>query len=477
MSPVTTDVSTSESATRPVLNILLHGAVIAAIVAVAAKTGIDLADGTSRSEVVLPVGALILAAMAALAFVRFEMFVVVVLVARASLDYAKVTARSSSGLDPASGIAAVFMVAAVVWLVRRRRGGRLVPSSALGRAMFAFFIAGLASAAASSRVGVSLLECARIAAVLTMLVVLENLLTGNRYRRHLLAAAFISAVLPLTLAAYQASSGKGIFEAGGFSRIRGTFLHPNPFAIYLALLIVMGAALVPHVAGRTRLALVTLLAAASGGLFLTYTRTAWIAALAGLLVVGALQSRSLIIGLLIGAAVVVVAVPSVVSRFSDLGQERHLSGTPGNSLIWRFEYWGQALSLGGGNPATGIGLKMTQLQTDEGKEPHNDFIRVYVEMGVIGLGAYLALLAGLARTARRAVATARRGFDRGIAVGFAGCVVTFLLVSIVSNVISQVVILWYFFAFAAAAAAVIRRPRIGADGQPRPLAAPVPHGG
>jgi energy-converting hydrogenase Eha subunit A len=47
-----------------------------------------------------------------------------------------------------------------------------------------------------------------------------------------------------------------------------------------------------------------------------------------------------------------------------------------------------------------------------------------------------------------------RSYERSIAVGFAGCVLAFVLISIVSNVITEVIVLWYYVAFAAAAYAV-----------------------
>jgi putative inorganic carbon (hco3(-)) transporter len=62
--------------------------------------------------------------------------------------------------------------------------------------------------------------------------------------------------------------------------------------------------------------------------------------------------------------------------------------------------------------------------------------------------------------------------DRGVAVGFKGCTVAFVAVSLVANVMSNVVILWYFFAFAAAASSVVRRRRgagrpVGRGGEQR----------
>ena len=111
------------------------------------------------------------------------------------------------------------------------------------------------------------------------------------------------------------------------------------------------------------------------------------------------------------------------------------------------------------------------------KQPHNDFVRAYVELGAIGLMAYILLLIAMARVAVRGVRDARAGWQRGVAVGFAGCFVAFVLVSLVANVMSQAVVLWYLFAFAACAAAVgkfgwiDKRNALRAGGQPAPASA------
>jgi O-antigen ligase len=97
---------------------------------------------------------------------------------------------------------------------------------------------------------------------------------------------------------------------------------------------------------------------------------------------------------------------------------------------------------------------MTQYVTDQAKVPHNDFLRAYVETGLIGLSAYAAVVLALIHTARGALARAAPGFERGVGVGFVGCVASFIVFSVAENLISQVVVLWYFVAFAAAAISV-----------------------
>ena len=172
-----------------------------------------------------------------------------------------------------------------------------------------------------------------------------------------------------------------------------------------------------------------------------------------------MQSKRLLLGLVVAAFCALLLVPQLSGRFTSVTDLSSTGSQPsGNSLVWRLNYWTEVLPLANANPVTGIGLNMTQYNTDAAKQPHNDFIRAYVEMGLIGLGAYLAVLIALVGLGRRAVRASPSGtFDRGIAAGFLGCAVAFVAVSASANVTSNVVSLWYLFAFAAAASGVVRR--------------------
>jgi putative inorganic carbon (HCO3(-)) transporter len=261
----------------------------------------------------------------------------------------------------------------------------------------------------------------------------------------------------------------------GIKRVRGTFDQANGFSRYLLFIIIMGVALYPHVPKRWRIPMLAGLVGLGSLMILTYTRSSWLALVIGLLVVGWLQSKKLLLVLIAMGLGVALFVPSVVNRFSDLtadnGPSTALTGE-GNSLAWRFSYWTQVVNLAADNPVTGIGLRVTEVISGGNKQPHNDFVRAYVELGAIGLMAYILLLIAMARVAFRGVRDARAGWQRGVAVGFAGCFVAFVLVSLVANVMSQAVVLWYLFAFAACAAAVgkfgwiDKRNALRAGGQP-----------
>jgi O-antigen ligase len=287
--------------------------------------------------------------------------------------------------------------------------------------------------------------------------VLERLVTDRARLGRLLVACYVSALLPLAVGLYQAVSGRGMFRVAGVSRVRGTFVHPNSFAYYLVLLVVMGVALWPHVGSVARRPLGVLVVTGASMLVLTYSRGGWVAALAGLVIVGLLQSRRLIVGLVAACLVTVLAMPSVVGRIADLGEGPTARGTAGNSFAWRVEHWQATAGLAARNPVTGIGLKMTQYGRDRARAPHNDPLRMAVETGATGLLAYLGLAAALVAVARRALARTHVGIERGVAVGFAGCLAAFGLASMGANLLSQVVVAWYMAAFAAAALAVARQ--------------------
>ena len=57
----------------------------------------------------------------------------------------------------------------------------------------------------------------------------------------LLAAVLLSALLPVAVGLVQLERG-GTRQIGDYHRLTGTFLHPDPYGIYLALIVVAAAA-------------------------------------------------------------------------------------------------------------------------------------------------------------------------------------------------------------------------------------------
>jgi O-antigen ligase len=460
------------SARRPRHDALTFLAVAAAS-GLAAASGMAVGGG-SKLAVVLPLAVAIAVGLGVLALTRFSGYVMAMLVLRASIDLAKLSGRSAGNtvtnsaaaraLDPSSILAVIFLLAAALWLAAQHREQGRLTGSPLRRALAVFVVACALSVLGSANHTASALELLRILAAVVMFAVLEQMMVERAAMRRLLLAAYLSMLVPLAITAMGFLSGHPRAETkGDYSRLVGTFSSSNDFGRYLALMIIFGVAVLPYASGRRKLPLGIVLAVSSGFLLLTYTRTALVGAAIGLLVVGLVQSKRVLLALLVAGVCALAVVPQLSGRFTSLASGP-AAGSSGNSLAWRLNYWTEVLPLARANPLTGIGLNMTQYNTSAAKQPHNDFIRAYVETGLIGLGAYLAMLVALVGLGRRAVrASTPRTMERGVAAGFLGCAVAFVAVSLTANVISNVVNLWYLFTFAAAASAVTRRASLAAD--------------
>ena len=444
-----------------------------AILALAVESSVESALGGNKLLLVVPIGAFVGLGLFILGLVNFENFVFTTIALRASLDITKTGAgnggtsgvnsgtASAPGLDPTGALAILFILLAFLWMVARMREGRKSPPMSIHRVcLILFALAGFLSVIDSASPTISLLEAIRITAVVAMLAVLEVMLVNREMIQKLIASIYISAVVPVGYTLFNVVVHHSQFTSGGVSRFEGTFAQPNPFAIYLTLLIIMGVALLPHLAQKKQLAMSLLLVGSVICLYFTFTRSAWIATVLGVFAVGIMGRRRMTLVVMVAAIMVsVVAFPTILQRFADLGTSTSAAGYASNSLSWRFDYWGQVLPLAAKDPITGIGLDMSSLATSQQKEPHNDFLRSFVETGIIGTIAYIALLISMGLVARHAMRFTRRrrlSYERSVAVGFAACVMAFVILSIVSNVITQVVVLWYYVAFAAAAYAVTR---------------------
>ncbi|RCG30983.1 O-antigen ligase domain-containing protein [Sphaerisporangium album] len=450
----------------------------ASAVALAVYCGAVFASGAPRSAWIMPVALVMAGALTVVAVTRFTLFLVIVLAIRSSLDAAKLAdigatvdggggqPTASSLFDPSSMLAVLFICAGLAWLVvQGRRPIEARPHPALPMAALTFFGACLFSLLGSRAPAVSVGEVSRVAAFLVMIFVVERLVAEDPGRRGpLLGAVFASGVVPVLVTFYQVVTGNGLVDLDGLMRPVGTFWHPNALGEFCYTIMIMGVALLWHVRGGARVALFLLVAGLGAALVTTAARGAWIAALVGVLVVGFLQDRRIILGAVAVVGGVVLAVPSVLARFSDLSQTYTAGGYEANSLVWRFDHWIEATGLLPENPVTGVGLGTARLFLY--KEVHNDYVRALVESGVVGLLAYLGLLAALFIAARQALrATARppglRVADpsRGIAVGFTGCVAAFAVSALADNIMTAVVVMWYLAVFAGLAL------RIGAPGK------------
>ncbi|HYJ61532.1 MAG TPA: O-antigen ligase family protein [Actinomycetota bacterium] len=463
MEPTATHRSTARSLRDATRRGNITAPVLVVVVA-AIAAGSAAAAGASRTEISIPLIAAAGLALAWLGSMRFTYFVAAILFVRASLDAVKLSTTGTTAADPAAIVSIVFLLAGALWLLIQPADER-APRSPLVAPLVMLALVGAFSTASSANAVSGLVDAGKLITVAVMLAVLNQVFSTERDVRIVVAAAFGSAAIPLGVALVQYPTETGFHYSDGFARLSSTFNHPNPFGIYLSFLIIMGAAILPYLTSRVQIALVWLMAGCGLALLATYTRSAWIAAIVGIVIVTWFISRRVMVAVLVIGAVLALTVPDISARFSDLDDTVTQSGAAGNSLVWRVEYWRQALDLND-DPLLGSGLSAVRVEGSEAKEPHNDFIRVYVETGLLGLAAYLWFLWAAAKVALEGIRRTRDGFLRGVTIGFAGIIATYVVLSLVSNVITQLALLWYVGAFAAAAVAA---PRLAPREEPEPV--------
>jgi putative inorganic carbon (HCO3(-)) transporter len=413
------------------------------------------------------------------ALTDFGLFLILIILIRPVLDLSK-SDSSAGGVSGilATGLGGLLTLAGVIWYAGLVRDGLRIPLSLCGSALVALVGFSVLSVGVSPEPVVSALQVARMAGAVELFLLLEQWVRSPQQIRRILQTAYLSFVAPLAVGLFQLVSGGGR-EHGGYSRVVGTFGHPNTYGFVLDLIILMAIPMWRYAHRNEKIGLGILIVTSCLELVFTYSRGSWLAFAVAFLLIAILHDRRLLLIFPAVVGLIVVFVPSVLSRVSDLSQQSSVGGRPANSLSWRFIHWDEILAAAHGHSLLGVGPAVSDNLTLGGRPPHNDLIRTYVEVGIFGLIAYVAFLVGLIVIARRALRATAGGYGRAIAVGYSACVVAFILDSLGANLIRQFVTLLYLFTFAAVALALARPlgseradasfgSRLQPDGLPRP---------
>jgi O-antigen ligase len=419
-----------------------------AVTLVLAAASVGLHDG----RVFLATGA---CALFGIVFaIRPAVGVAAIVVVRPSLDLWADRPLASIGsiqLNPASLMALMFIAIGGAYVIERWPDVRSAPVARpyLGLALMAV----LSIAVAPSKGGAAT-EVLRLLSVVVLYLAAYAVIRDRRGLMRMTAALIISLAAPTVVALWQFAHG-GSTVIGEIGRSTGTFLHPDPFGIFMGF---MAAFLVPLAITRGVLhrgLVLVALPLAGLALLSSYTRTGWVGFLFGVAVLAVVRYRGLlVIGPLL-LVLIAAAVPSTVQRFSDLNAGRTQYG-PGNSLRARYDLWRQNLPRVAHNPVLGNGFKSIVEDTSgtagpsaggvnivQGAHSHSDFVRAVVELGIPGLIFFTWLLFGSARACSRSLKRATAARDpalTALCLGALAATSTYVLMSFDSNLMTQVAV-------------------------------------
>ena len=351
------------------------------------------------------------------------------------------------GISPTDILSMAFVGGAVLWLVREVRAGNEFWRNPLVGWAVTLVFASVITLLWSPDAALGAKDLVKWSAAFSAFAVVIASPPDVRRLRRLVALVVAGAALPIAIGLWQFAVSVGRIASHGGLRVEGPFTHPNFFGAYLVTVLVAVWGLRQVTTGWRRRAAHAVGVGAVAALTLTLSRSSWIGFALVVIVVGS-RHRRIIAATFAGAAGVALVAPRFVGRALDAFRSTPVTGVAakgdvkaGNSLLTRMNIWTDQIGQWTERPFFGHGWGYTYSAQEHGS--HNDYLRVLLEGGVVGLVAFLGLLITLVR---KAAGMARRRDDLPLA--FLGLTLAYVVESAGLNVISKEAYQFYFWLLA-----------------------------
>ncbi|MDD5527473.1 MAG: O-antigen ligase family protein [Patescibacteria group bacterium] len=336
----------------------------------------------------------------AIAFVANKTGLFLLLLLRPCLDYFTDQSFSLAGLTVNfAGIFAVLAIIFCLFVVMKNIGRfKRLP---LASAWIFFLVALAASLITSVDVGLGITELLRLLSTMLIFFASFILIESNRDLADLIKVIIVSALIPSLVAVYQYFTKTGLtvpFE-GVYNRVFGTFAHPNLLAFYLLLVLAL-CFVIFLVSDKKKISV--LLYASAAGLFLitlafTYTRSAWLGLLILVIMLGITRYRKFLIIALLFLSLSYFSIEQINARVQSFA-----NNDPSSSIQWRLQLWQDSFGYFLQKPLLGYGVGTSNEIILQNRGPqagspdaHNDYLRIALDAGLIGLFGFLFLIIAL----------------------------------------------------------------------------------
>lgn len=424
--------------------------VMATLIAVAA-----IWSGTTPAYVAVPISLVVLIAFLVRPLIGFALMLAI----RPTLDlWANTTVvplASHHPINSNSLMAGLVLIVGGAYLAERWADVRRAPAMT---PMLVFGVLVILSIPLAVSKSLALTESARYLAIVVMYGIAFSVVRNRRSAGILASAILLSAAVPVIVAIGQVTGTSLQPNRYGFFRAHGTLVVVDAFGIFLALVITFATGLaLSRKTTRWRWALWAGAPFVFFALINSYGRTGWIASTFGLVVLGGLRYRWLLAVIPILLLGIAIAVPSTTARFNDL-QSTGAPNGPGNTFSGRIGMWRDALPHLQSRPVLGIGFGSDSVVGK--RQVANDYVRALVETGIPGGITYVWLLVAALLAGFWGMELAQFSDDRlirALTLGSFAVVPAYMLVSITSNMMTQVVVAGMFWSMAAIGHAYLKR--------------------
>lgn len=304
----------------------------------------------------------------------------------------------------------ILVTLGLMWALVLRFGLEKQPlfTSAIEKAFLVYLAVALLSALFGVSLGTGLRTWIRMLEYLLLYSFVRTLRLTDGDKRYLVGAVLLSSIVPCLLGLLgmwqniPSLYGLETPVGGGESvkRISSTLRHPVSFSLYLALTAALAMSFYLNGRWFRRSWLAPLLLLQMTLLYLTFGRTGWIVfavAMAALLWIRGMK-RILFFGAPVALAAVIVLLPTFLDRWQTAFQT-----DTNNSFLWRIGLWAYTITLVPARPllGSGPGTFTEYVAYDTGKPSHQTWLGILVEMGAIGLLAFVVLIVLVGRQLRR----------------------------------------------------------------------------
>ncbi|HBI16551.1 MAG TPA: hypothetical protein DDY52_00110 [Candidatus Moranbacteria bacterium] len=303
----------------------------------------------------------------------------------------------------------------------------------------------------SANIFTSLAEWLRILSIFSLYLLGFIFIKNSADLKKLIYTIILSALVPGLMAFYQffTKTGMAVIDEDITNRIFGTFAHPNLLAYYLTLPIVLIIFLILNKEKylQKNILLYCFFIFSFSLLVLTYTRGAWVVFLIVIFTLGIIQYKKFLLGALTGLLLLYLLVPPLNTRVNNLFQYN-----PYSSIQWRINLWKDGFKYSQEEIITGYGLgTASKIILDKRGEkfgspdPHNDYLKILIENGILGLAAYCFIVLSLLSNLIKGYMKANSIFNKNFFLLLIGISFALYFMSFADNVFRNTALQWVFW--------------------------------
>lgn len=360
-----------------------------------------------------------------------------------------------------AGVEIFVWSALFIWIVKRVLGyrtesfGGMFPETALNRALGVFIAVNALSGILSANLGLSLRgffgKELKFLAIFFMLVEVVN----SRERLRIVLMAIIASVVLIVVDAWaQYFGGTDFIRGYDWARLRVSFSTANDFSgwliVVIPLLLGLPAIGKPRIGKALKVLSLVLAVVLFVCLLATYSRGAWLGFATGIFFTAwfvfknlTLKIKTVCLSMGIGLVAIFLILPQPIKakiggigrinfKFSETVNARIKSTlkTEEGSTPIRLNLWKEALQITRDHPLTGCGLNTYSMVARGYKSfdwggvyPHNSYLQMAAETGLLGLFAFLWVLFTFFKTGMRHLNQKRDPLVLGLLSGIAAFLV------------------------------------------------------